>query len=66
MKIDQLKDEHPQIYDRALDCMWEDSGVQFDDCELEAAFIFSETDEGIDVWTEVNEGRFASFYKFHS
>lgn len=70
MKISELKEKHPAIYDRAMLCLANDDakygvGPHDDKLILGAAFSFIDTKEGFEIWMEVNDGNFTPFYEFH-
>lgn len=67
MIIKELKDKHPEIYKRALECMVEQSKKPDEEADIEefTTFVWGRTKEGLSIWTDVNNGYFAPFYVFH-
>jgi hypothetical protein len=70
MKIKDLKQKHPLIYKRALECQVEQGNVANDGEEIDLSkdsgnFSWNQTKEGLNVWAAVNNGNFQPFYDFH-
>ena len=70
MKIKDLKQEHPLIYKRALECQVEQGNVANDELILNldktaGNFLFDDTKEGHYIWSLVNNGNYQPFYDFH-
>lgn len=67
MKIKDLKEEHPAIYARALECQKEQENEPNDKLDLNISkwrgnFDWDKTKEGWSFWDEINEGNFDVFY----
>ncbi len=70
MKIKDLKQEHPLIYKRALECQVEQGNEANDELELHfstvsGGFIWYKTKEGQNIWESVDKRNFQLFYYFH-
>jgi len=69
MKIHELKDRHPLIYERVLECQIERGNKPNDELNLsdDAArgnFVWCLTKEGEAAWGDIDEfGYFGTFYK---
>lgn len=63
MNIIDLKDKHPLIYKRALECCDEGDDEHSD---LDIAFLWYDTKEGYNIWAEIyHNSNFQPFYDFH-
>lgn len=63
MKIKDLKEEHPAIYARALECQKEQENKVNDGLDLEGGFYWHNTYEGFRFWSEINKSNFQVFYE---
>lgn len=63
MKIKELKNRHPIIYNRVLEL--KDKDVTDED-NLASSFSFDDTKERFNIWDKVNSGNFQPFYDFHN
>ncbi len=66
--IKDLKETHPAIYDRALECQEEQKFRKNDALSIQLAFEWVKTKENasrINIWGDVSMGKFQSFYDFH-
>lgn len=56
-----------RIRDRALECQKKDKHLlNRETDELELAFRFAATKEGLNVWFDVSRKKYSSFYTFHN
>lgn len=67
MKIKELKETHPAIYKRILECQVEQGNVANDELDLvaeksEGGFDWPETIEQWEFWNDVYDTRFQIFY----
>ena len=67
MKIKDLKQEHPAIYKRILECQVEQGNVVNDELDLieehgNGNFTWSNTRECFHFWCDINNGNFQTFY----
>lgn len=67
MKIKDLKQEHPAIYKRILECQVEQGNVANDELDLiedhgHGNFSWGDTVEGWNMWACVNNGNYQTFY----
>jgi len=70
MKIKDLKQEHPLIYKRALECQVEQGNKPNDELEINldeisGNFKWGRTLENWSVWSAVKNGNYQPFYDFH-
>jgi hypothetical protein len=70
MKIKNLRDTHPKIYLRILECQASQGNHPNDAFEinleaLSGNFNWAFTEEGADVWGDVSLGKFESWYRHH-
>jgi len=70
MKIIELKQEHPLIYNRALECQVQQGNKKNDKLKIEETlhngnFSWCNTKEGFDIWCKVKNLDFEPFYKFY-
>ena len=71
MKIIELKEKHPAIYKRAMECAKNyiiENGYNSTACDqrlLFNSFEFNNTVEGQKIWCYALLGDFTPFYKFH-
>lgn len=65
MKISDLKQDHPRIYARALECQREQGNKPDDKKGLDIdSFRWADTQEGSKVWTYVLLGDYQHWYDF--
>lgn len=62
MLIKDLKENHPIIYNRALECQVEHGNEADENLPLLGGFQWVKTKEGFDVWDAVNDGDYDTFY----
>lgn len=70
MLIKDLKENHPIIYNRALECQVEqgnepNDNLHFYEISKLYGFDWSSTKEGHDIWNNVDDGNFKMFYDFY-
>ena len=70
MRIDSLRDTHPKIYLRILECQSIQGNNPNDALELhhdvkQGNFNWAFTEEGEDVWEDVYKEKFESWYRHH-
>jgi hypothetical protein len=71
MKIKSLKYTHPLIYKRILECQENQGNNPDDTLELgvnleDGNFVWASTTEGVLIWSDVDEGKFESWYQYHN
>lgn len=70
MKIQELKNTHPAIYKRIIELQIANGNAPNDSLEIGndssmGNFWWSSTAEGFDIWADVDEGNFDSWYEHH-
>ena len=70
MKIRELKNTHPAIYNRILELQAAQGNIPDDTLELgkegsSGNFWWSSSQEGYDIWEQVENGNFDAWYEHH-